>query len=283
MRPACAPATGRMPPADATAAATGYSGTINPCTSSRRNNERDAGEHPPDQLSGARGGSRRGGAAHAEPEGSPVSTRALRALGALGLLGVLTSVFLLTAGAASSPSQYVPARSGGWPDWLAGPLRGPRTWASRMLPDAHADHGRELPGGAARRAQRYRGRALAVTIVAAHLVLLLGPPLISQDVFGYLDFARLGALHGLDPYTHVAAQAPTRSGLPVRRLALPALSLRPAVHARQLRDRAARARRRAVGVEGDRGRLEPRRGGADRARGREAGPLARASPPPSWV
>ena len=52
-------------------------------------------------------------------------------------------------------------------------------------------------------------RALAGTIIAAHLVLLLGPPLISQDVFGYLDFARLGALHGLDPYTHVAAQAPT--------------------------------------------------------------------------
>ena len=97
-----------------------------------------------------------------------------------------------------------------------------------------------------------------MTIVAAHLVLLLGPPLISQDVFGYLDFARLGALHGLDPYTHVAAQVPTDSDLPIRRLALPALSLWPAVHARELRDRAARARRRAVGVEGARGRLEPR-------------------------
>ena len=55
------------------------------------------------------------------------------------------------------------------------------------------------------------GRTLWVTIIAAHLVLLLGPPLISQDVFGYLDFARLGALHGLDPYTHVAAQVPTDS------------------------------------------------------------------------
>ena len=28
-------------------------------------------------------------------------------------------------------------------------------------------------------------------------------------MFGYLAFARLGALHGLDPYTHVAAEAPT--------------------------------------------------------------------------
>jgi len=58
------------------------------------------------------------------------------------------------------------------------------------------------------------GRMLAVTIIAAHLVLLLGPPLISQDVFGYLSFARLGALHGLDPYTHVAAQAPTDASYP---------------------------------------------------------------------
>jgi alpha-1,6-mannosyltransferase len=39
------------------------------------------------------------------------------------------------------------------------------------------------------------------------VLLLLGPPLISLDVFGYLGFARLGALHGLDPYAHVPAQA----------------------------------------------------------------------------
>jgi len=51
--------------------------------------------------------------------------------------------------------------------------------------------------------------ALVGAIVAAHVILLLGPPLISQDVFGYLGFARMGVLHGLDPYTHVAAEAPT--------------------------------------------------------------------------
>ena len=48
---------------------------------------------------------------------------------------------------------------------------------------------------------------LAAAILVAHAILLLGPPLLSQDVFGYTAFARLGALHGLDPYTHVAAQA----------------------------------------------------------------------------
>jgi alpha-1,6-mannosyltransferase len=58
-------------------------------------------------------------------------------------------------------------------------------------------------------ARRLPMRAIVAAIVVSHVVLLLGPPLISQDVFGYLDFARLGALHGLDPYTHVAADAPT--------------------------------------------------------------------------
>ena len=44
--------------------------------------------------------------------------------------------------------------------------------------------------------------------MAAHVILLLGPPLVSQDVFGYLGYARLGALHGLDPYSHIPAEAP---------------------------------------------------------------------------
>ena len=142
---------------------------------------------------------------------SPVSTRALRALGALGLLGVLTTVFLIAADAASSPSQYVPARSGGWPSWLAGPLEGLGVSLSSdrfqtLTLIMAASYVAVLLA-----ARTLSGRALWVTIIAAHLVLLLGPPLISQDVFGYLDFARLGALHGLDPYTHVAAQAPTDS------------------------------------------------------------------------
>jgi hypothetical protein len=136
---------------------------------------------------------------------------ARRILGVLGLLGVLVSVFLLAAGAAGRPSAYVPARVGGWPSWLAGPLAGlglglgqdsfqTLTLIMAVSYLAVLFAARTLPG-----------RALAFTILAAHIILLLGPPLISQDVLGYLGFARLGALHGLDPYTHVAAQAPTDS------------------------------------------------------------------------
>jgi alpha-1,6-mannosyltransferase len=37
---------------------------------------------------------------------------------------------------------------------------------------------------------------------------MLAAPLYSADIFSYLDYARLGFLHGLDPYLHGAATAP---------------------------------------------------------------------------
>jgi uncharacterized membrane protein len=136
------------------------------------------------------------------------ASASLRVLGALGLLGVLVSVFWLAAGAASAPSAFVPARSGGWPAWMAGPLR---NLGVSIDPSSFQTLTLIMLGGyvAVLLATRVLPMwTLAVTIVAAHAILLLGPPLISQDVFGYLGFARLGALHGLDPYTHVAAEVP---------------------------------------------------------------------------
>jgi alpha-1,6-mannosyltransferase len=132
-----------------------------------------------------------------------------RALGAIALLGIIACVLLICAGAASTPSQFVPARQGGWPAWLAGPLSGlgvglsSSSFQALMLVMCGCYAlvlvlARRLPLG-----------MLAAAIVAADAILLLGPPLLSQDVFGYLDFARMGALHGLDPYTHFAAEAPS--------------------------------------------------------------------------
>src|SRR5580704_9649298 len=53
------------------------------------------------------------------PLRSPI---ALRTVGVAGLVGVPAAVLGVVGGAASAPTQYVPARSGGWPDWLSGPL-----------------------------------------------------------------------------------------------------------------------------------------------------------------
>jgi len=70
------------------------------------------------------------GIAETTPAPSALATGAsahagiVRALGALGLLGIVTSIFIVSAGASSAPGEYVPARTGGWPAWMAGPLRG---------------------------------------------------------------------------------------------------------------------------------------------------------------
>lgn len=122
---------------------------------------------------------------------------------------MLASVSLVCAGAASAPSQYVPARSGGWPAWLAGPLRGLGVGLSSgrfqaLMLVMCASYALVLAT-----ARALPPAALAGAIALSYAILLLGPPLISQDVFGYISYARLGALHGLDPYTHFAAQAPT--------------------------------------------------------------------------
>jgi alpha-1,6-mannosyltransferase len=154
-----------------------------------------------------RGGRRRGSA-------GAVSAPGARALGTLGLLGILASVLLLCAGAASAPTQYVPSRVGGWPSWLAGPLGG--------LSSPLGSHGFQnltllmCVGYALVLAWAWAlpMRALVAAIVAAHVILLLGPPLVSQDVFGYLGYARLGALHGLDPYSHIPAEAPADAVFP---------------------------------------------------------------------
>src|SRR5438105_13093854 len=121
----------------------------------------------------------------AGPLRAPRSDRrasAARAAALLGALAVVASAYLLAAAAAGEPSQYVPARIGGWPNWLAGPLEG---------------HGGSLSAGAFETltllmcagyalvlvgARRTPAAAIALAIVAAHVALFLGPPLISQDV-----------------------------------------------------------------------------------------------------
>jgi alpha-1,6-mannosyltransferase len=54
------------------------------------------------------------------------------------------------------------------------------------------------------------GRRLAIgSIVAFHVLFALAPPLLSQDVFSYISYARLDVLHDLSPYTHSPDDFPT--------------------------------------------------------------------------
>jgi Glycosyltransferase family 87 len=49
-------------------------------------------------------------------------------------------------------------------------------------------------------------RTIALTVLGLNLILLLSPPMQLTDLFNYLGYARLGALHHLNPYTHVIRQ-----------------------------------------------------------------------------
>ena len=132
-------------------------------------------------------------------------------LGAAALAGLLAASALLAAGAASRRRiWFVPASEhGGFPDWLGGPFRGldfvllpPR--GALLLAAMLACY---LVVLACARVGGIPARAAIAAVVAAHLVFLLAPPLFSADVFGYVDYARLAVLHGLDPYLHGAGDA----------------------------------------------------------------------------
>ena len=96
---------------------------------------------------------------------------------------------------------------GGSPDWLLGPFRffgldgasgplgGPLFYAGLWVALL-------LYALVLLRAADIGRRAALWAIVGLHVVFLLAPPLLSQDVFSYVAYARLGVEHSLDPYTH---------------------------------------------------------------------------------
>jgi hypothetical protein len=58
-------------------------------------------------------------------------------------------------------------------------------------------------------APRLGPRVVWATIAVLLLAFACLPPLLSHDVYSYVDYARLGVIHGLDPYVHPPAAAPS--------------------------------------------------------------------------
>ena len=167
-------------------------------------------------------GAATGGAGQAEPSAllprfAPPRLRAsLRVrpltLGAPGgrvaLAALLVGTLVLVAFATGRGSPLVPRSTFGFPHWEAGPL--------------HFLFGRPTAGydtlnysfsaflvlmaaayGAALLAVRALSmRLIVAVIVALHVILLMAPPMQLTDLFNYLGYARLGAVHHLNPYVH---------------------------------------------------------------------------------
>jgi hypothetical protein len=132
--------------------------------------------------------------------------------GRLALLWLVLGAAAIVAFATSGPSTLVPRSNEVFPNWEAGPLHGlfqglpnnPKALGvglSAILITMLAAYAVTLATAAT-----FSLRTLVICIVALHVILLMSPPLQLTDMFNYIGYARLGSLHGLNPYTHVIAQ-----------------------------------------------------------------------------
>jgi hypothetical protein len=130
------------------------------------------------------------------------------ALGGL-LVGCVAVVVFATAG----PTALVPSSWYAFPGWVAGPLHG--LFGHLISAPTALSYGfsavvvaMTVAYGVALASVRLLSmRTIVIVVVALHMVLLLSPPLQLTDLFNYLGYARLGALHHLNPYTHVIGSA----------------------------------------------------------------------------
>ncbi|HSZ70051.1 MAG TPA: hypothetical protein VK756_06800 [Solirubrobacteraceae bacterium] len=128
---------------------------------------------------------------------------------------LLLCAVVLVFGAADRPSFLsAPSHVGFFPHWLAGPLGG--LWPSFTRSPAVL---KSLFTGAIvvmyvaylvglKYVPLLRGRWAIATIVAAHAIFFLAPPLALTDVFNYINYGRMGVLDHLNPYTTIPALEP---------------------------------------------------------------------------
>ncbi len=129
--------------------------------------------------------------------------RATLALGGLCVLVLLAATLEVVLDGAVGHSPLVPGSPGitGWLQWGIGERLGFRVFLIALVCFTGAYAGllalmRRLSGDP--RAARW-SIALAGTLA---VIVCAGPILFSTDVFSYVAYARMGVLHGLDPYLH---------------------------------------------------------------------------------
>jgi alpha-1,6-mannosyltransferase len=129
-------------------------------------------------------------------------------IGNAALLVLLGCGVLIAVASAAGESFLVATPPGRFPAWITGPLGGLGNPIGRpefltLMLFMWAAYAAVIAASSRLR------RVLALSVVVAlHVVFLLAPPLLSTDIFSYLDYARLGAAHGLNPYLHTPVAAP---------------------------------------------------------------------------
>jgi hypothetical protein len=122
---------------------------------------------------------------------------------------MLVGTFVVVAFATGRQNTLVPSSYLAYPRWESGPLHGLVRWLpvgylqlsvgfSVVVLVMLAAYGVLLAA-----LRTLSMRTIVLCIVALHAIVLMTPPQQLTDVFNYLGYARLGGLHGLNPYTHV--------------------------------------------------------------------------------
>jgi hypothetical protein len=129
--------------------------------------------------------------------------------GQMALALIILGTVLVVAFAAAGQNTLVPSSYLAYPRWESGPLHGLVRWLpvgylqlsvgfSVVVLVMLAAYGVLLAA-----LRTLSMRTIVLCIVALHAIVLMTPPQQLTDVFNYLGYARLGGLHGLNPYTHV--------------------------------------------------------------------------------
>jgi alpha-1,6-mannosyltransferase len=129
--------------------------------------------------------------------------------GRIALASIVAGVLAVVAFATAGPSVLVPRSDQVFPPWESGPLHA--LFAGLPNNQLTLAYGLSavlvlmaLAYGVVLAASRTLStRAIVISVVAIHVLLLLSAPLQLTDLFNYIGYARLGALHHLNPYTHV--------------------------------------------------------------------------------
>lgn len=127
--------------------------------------------------------------------------------GQIGVAGLMVTGIVLSLSAAQTP-RLLPDSVRPVPGWLAGVF-------------GHIGINLHLGGMivvlglmflsyvvAMRSAEHLSARAVLIGVAGLHAVMLLGPPLLSTDIFSYIAYGRIGAIYGANPYLHGPSAIP---------------------------------------------------------------------------
>jgi hypothetical protein len=143
-----------------------------------------------------------------------LETGLIATIGTAALLLMVVGAFVIVAIAAGHPTFVSPFSQNVFPGWMAGPLRFIGKPIHVGFSALKLDY--TLGIGAAflcwlivvACATRMHARIAIAGVVALHVIFFLAPPLSLTDVFNYINYGRMGVVHGLNPYTTIPALEP---------------------------------------------------------------------------